>query len=132
MFDLLIKDLEKEMAEAETEERNYQADFETMMRESAAKRSSESKLLSVKMSTLADTEGVLLSLEVPKSIRERVHCPLQVHRYAEQQRPQRRSSMTLSGRFPKWTRRPRHGSASTRRLRMFNALDANGSRIGRQ
>ena len=96
MFDLLIKDLEKEMAEAETEERNYQADFETMMRESAAKRSSESKLLSVKMSTLADTEGVLLSLEVPKSIRERVHCPLQVHRYAEQQRPQRRSSLTFS------------------------------------
>ena len=63
MFDLLIKDLEKEMAEAETEERNSQADFETMMRESAAKRSSESKLLSRKVSTLADTEGELLSLK---------------------------------------------------------------------
>ena len=66
MLDLLIKDLVKEMTEAETEEINSQADFETMMRELAAMRSSESKLLSGKMSTLADTEGELLSLEDSK------------------------------------------------------------------
>jgi len=63
MIDLLIRDLEKEMTEAETEERNSQADYETMMKESAAKRSSDSKSLSGKVSTLADTEAELVSLK---------------------------------------------------------------------
>merc|ERR1712061_417033 len=33
MIDLLVKDLEKEMTEAETEEKEAQADYETMMKE---------------------------------------------------------------------------------------------------
>ena len=36
MIDLLIKDLEKEMTEAETEEKDSQADYEGMTRMSAA------------------------------------------------------------------------------------------------
>merc|ERR1719336_2534380 len=50
MIDLLIKDLDKEMTEAETEEKNAQADYETMMKESSAKRVADSK-------SLADKQG---------------------------------------------------------------------------
>merc|ERR1719394_545745 len=45
MIDLLIKDLDKELTEAETEEKNSQADYETMMKESSAKRVADSKSL---------------------------------------------------------------------------------------
>merc|ERR1712060_716070 len=38
MIDLLIKDLDKEMTEAETDEKNSQADYEQMMKDSAEKR----------------------------------------------------------------------------------------------
>merc|ERR1712194_345848 len=63
MVDLLIKGLDKEMTEASTDEKNSQSDYETMMSESAAKRTSDSKSLSGKVSTLADTEGELESLK---------------------------------------------------------------------
>jgi len=63
MIDLLIKDLDKEMTEASVEEKNSQADYGTMMSESAAKRVSDSKSLSGKVSTLADTESELESLK---------------------------------------------------------------------
>jgi len=63
MINLLIKDLDKEMTEAETEEKNSQSDYETMMTESAEKRRSDSKSLSGKVSTLADTESELESLK---------------------------------------------------------------------
>merc|ERR1719254_390585 len=59
MIDLLIKDLDKEMTEAETDEKNSQADYETMMKDSAAKRTSDSKALSQKGSAKADTEAAL-------------------------------------------------------------------------
>merc|ERR1711972_1003631 len=45
MIDLLIKDLEKEMTEAETDEKDGQVDYETMMKGSAAKRTTDSKAL---------------------------------------------------------------------------------------
>jgi len=63
MIDLLVKDLDKEMTEAETDEKNAQASYETMMKESSAKRTGDSKSLSGKVSTLADTEGELISLK---------------------------------------------------------------------
>jgi len=66
MIDLLIRDLSKEMTEAETEEKNAQADYVTLMSESSAKRSTDSKALSGKASTLADTESELLSLDGSK------------------------------------------------------------------
>jgi chromosome segregation ATPase len=66
MVNLLIKDLDKEMTEAETDEKNAQSDYETMMKESAAKRSTDSKSLTRKVSTLADTEAELESLKEAK------------------------------------------------------------------
>merc|ERR1740121_1304287 len=59
MIDLLIKDLTKEMTEAETDEKDSQADYEQMMRDSAAKRTTDSKALTAKSSAKADTEAEL-------------------------------------------------------------------------
>jgi len=59
MIDLLIKDLAKEMTEAETDEKDSQADYEQMMKDSAAKRTADSKALTAKGSSKADTEAAL-------------------------------------------------------------------------
>merc|ERR1711979_166753 len=59
MIDLLIKDLAKEMTEAETEEKDAQSDYEQMMSDSAAKRTVDSKSLTEKGSAKADTEAQL-------------------------------------------------------------------------
>jgi predicted nucleic acid-binding Zn-ribbon protein len=59
MIDVLIADLEKEMTEAKAEEKNGQEDYETMMSESAAKRTEDSKALGNKMSAKADSEKML-------------------------------------------------------------------------
>jgi len=59
MVDLLIKDLDKEMTEAETEEKDSQADYEEMMKMSAGKRTTDSKTLTEKESTKASLEGDL-------------------------------------------------------------------------
>merc|ERR1719350_1781766 len=59
MMDLLIGDLDKEMTEAETDEKNSQSDYEQMMKDSAAKRTSDSKALTAKGSAKADTEAAL-------------------------------------------------------------------------
>merc|ERR1719517_328865 len=59
MIDLLVKDLDKEMTEAETTEKDAQADYETMMKDSAAKRAEDSKMLADKEATLADMQASL-------------------------------------------------------------------------
>jgi len=59
MIDLLVKDLDKEMAEAETSEKDAQADYETLMGDSAAKRTADASLLTEKTSTKASLEGDL-------------------------------------------------------------------------
>merc|ERR1719469_1154215 len=59
MIDLLIKDLQKEMTEAETQEKDLQADYEQMMKDSAAKRTTDSKSLTEKGSSKADVESAL-------------------------------------------------------------------------
>jgi chromosome segregation ATPase len=59
MIDLLIKDLDKEMTEAETEEKDTQADYEQMMKDSAEKRSGDAKALENKESAKADMEESL-------------------------------------------------------------------------
>merc|ERR1719486_1605416 len=61
MIDLIIKDLDKEMTEAETSEKDSQGDYETMMKNSAGKRASDSKSLANKESTLADMQADLES-----------------------------------------------------------------------
>merc|ERR1719319_1830433 len=59
MIDLLIKDLAKEMTEAETDEKDSQSDYEQMMKDSAAKRTTDSRVLTAKTSAKADTEAEL-------------------------------------------------------------------------
>merc|ERR1719510_1221677 len=59
MIDVLIADLDKEMTEAKADEKNGQEDYETMMSESAAKRTEDSKSLSAKMEAKADAEKTL-------------------------------------------------------------------------
>merc|ERR1719222_1491213 len=61
MIDLIIKDLDKEMTEAKTTEKDAQADYETMMKDSASKRADDSKTLADKESTLADMQASLAS-----------------------------------------------------------------------
>jgi septal ring factor EnvC (AmiA/AmiB activator) len=56
MINLLITDLDKEMAEAETTEKDSQADYEELMRDSADKRAQDSKTLADKESAKAQTE----------------------------------------------------------------------------
>merc|ERR1719510_1724789 len=59
MIDLLIKDLDTEMTEAETQEKDAQSDYETTMKDSAQKRTLDSKSLAEKTSTKADLEADL-------------------------------------------------------------------------
>merc|ERR1719145_480233 len=47
------------MTEEETKEKDAQADYETMMKDSAAKRADDSKMLADKESTLADMQASL-------------------------------------------------------------------------
>merc|ERR1719223_2414480 len=57
MIDLLVKDLDKEMTEAKTTEKDAQADYEQMMKDSSAKRADDSKTLSDKQGAKADTQA---------------------------------------------------------------------------
>jgi len=59
MIDLLIADLDKEMTVAETDEKDAQEDYETLMSDSATKRTKDSKLLSEKKTIKAETEADL-------------------------------------------------------------------------
>merc|ERR1719218_100928 len=59
MIDLLVKDLDKEMTEAKTTEKDSQADYEQMMKDSASKRADDSKTLADKQGTLADLQASL-------------------------------------------------------------------------
>merc|ERR1719198_1914026 len=54
MIDLLVKDLDKEMTVATTEEKDAQADYEKMMADSAAKRAEDSKSVEDKKAAIAD------------------------------------------------------------------------------
>merc|ERR1719512_524729 len=63
MIDLLIKDLQKEMTEAETQEKDSQADYEQMMKDSAAKRTIDSNNVADKGSAKADEESALQAHE---------------------------------------------------------------------
>jgi len=64
MIDLLIKDLDQEMTEAKAEETDGQADYERLMKDSAAKRVADSKSLTSKQAAKADTESALAAMSV--------------------------------------------------------------------
>merc|ERR1719450_46016 len=59
MIDLLVKDLTKEMTEAEVTEKDAQSDYEKLMAESAEKRAQDSKAIADKTSSKADAEESL-------------------------------------------------------------------------
>jgi hypothetical protein len=59
MIDLLIADLDKEMQESTVEEKNAQAEYETMMKESSTKRAADSKSVTQKTEEKATTEEEL-------------------------------------------------------------------------
>jgi septal ring factor EnvC (AmiA/AmiB activator) len=63
MIDLLIKDLDTEMTEAETEEKLAQEEYEELMADSAAKRASDSKSVTDKEGVKANTEAALAADE---------------------------------------------------------------------
>merc|ERR1719284_1877706 len=61
MIDLLVKDLDKEMTEAETEEKNSQEGYEKLMADSAEERAMSSKMLASKAENKANLEADLQS-----------------------------------------------------------------------
>merc|ERR1712054_339172 len=67
MIDLLVKDLDKEMTVAKTEEKDAQADYETMMKDAASKRADDSKALANKEKTLADLQSSLQTSQEDKA-----------------------------------------------------------------
>lgn len=68
MINLLIGDLEKEMTEAETEEKDAQADYEAMMSDSSEKRRADAKTLTGSEATKAELQTDLEShIETKKS-----------------------------------------------------------------
>jgi len=79
MVDLLVKDLDKEMTEAEVTEKDAQADYEAMVKDSAEKRIADSKALEDKSATKADLEAKLLKLQEDKdSTAKSLHATLKV------------------------------------------------------
>jgi len=71
MIDMLIKDLKKEMTQAELEEKDGQEDYETFMKDSATKRAEDSKSMTDKEGALADLETGLGQQKSDKSQAEK-------------------------------------------------------------
>jgi predicted nucleic acid-binding Zn-ribbon protein len=59
MINLLVKDLDKEMTEAQAEEKDAQADYEQLMEDSADKRAADAKSLAEQEAAKADAEAAL-------------------------------------------------------------------------
>merc|ERR1719326_2571995 len=59
MIDLLVKELDAELQEAEINEKDAQSDYETLMAESATKRADDSKSMSDKTASKASMEEAL-------------------------------------------------------------------------
>mmetsp|Transcript_85302 Transcript_85302/g.134676 ORF Transcript_85302/g.134676 Transcript_85302/m.134676 type:complete len:205 (+) Transcript_85302:1-615(+) len=59
MIDLLVKDLDKEMQEAEVTEKDAQKEYESMMADSASKRAEDSKMITDKSGMKAQLETEL-------------------------------------------------------------------------
>jgi len=60
MLDMMVQDLDKEITETEVEEKENQAEYETLIKESAAKRAADSKSIEDKESAKADLEANLI------------------------------------------------------------------------
>merc|ERR1719188_716532 len=71
MMDILVHDLETETAEAETDEKLAQQEYEQTMSDSAAKRSADSKSISDKEGTKAEMQTVLETSDGEKKSTEK-------------------------------------------------------------
>merc|ERR1719235_306041 len=67
MIDDLKKDLEVEMTEATTEEKNSQEEYEELMKDSAEKRATDSKSIASKTAGKADTESDLVEAKAEQT-----------------------------------------------------------------
>merc|ERR1719399_695302 len=67
MMDLLVKDLDKEMTEAEAMEKDAQEDYEIFMKDSAEKRAEDSKAITDKEAAIAAMEQELQAAEDDKA-----------------------------------------------------------------
>merc|ERR1711988_1620780 len=67
MLDMMVADLDKEITEIETEEKEAQSEYETFMKDSADKRASDSKSIADKEGFKADTEATLIKDEESKT-----------------------------------------------------------------
>merc|ERR1740120_39970 len=63
MLDMMVADLDKEITEIETEEKENQAEYETFMKDSAEKRANDAKSIADKESAKADSEASLIKTE---------------------------------------------------------------------
>jgi septal ring factor EnvC (AmiA/AmiB activator) len=70
MMDLLIKDLDKEMTQATAEEKDAQADYEQLMKDSAEKRAEDAKTLTDKEASKANMEAELQAHQDTKASTE--------------------------------------------------------------
>jgi len=67
MLDMMVADLDKEITEIETEEKENQKEYEEFMSDSAAKRAADAKSISDKEGAKADMEATLLKAEEEKT-----------------------------------------------------------------
>merc|ERR1719191_1984927 len=67
MLDMMVADLDKEITEIETEEKENQAEYETFMKDSADKRANDAKSIADKESAKADSEAALIKTKEEKT-----------------------------------------------------------------
>merc|ERR1719335_1697568 len=67
MLDMMVADLDKEITEIETEEKENQAEYEEFMRDSAGKRATDAKSIADKESAKAESEASLIKTEEEKT-----------------------------------------------------------------
>jgi len=67
MLDMMVADLDKEITEIETEEKENQAEYEQFMKDSASKRASDAKSIEDKESAKADLESTLIAAKEEKT-----------------------------------------------------------------
>jgi peptidoglycan hydrolase CwlO-like protein len=67
MMDMMIADLDKEITEIEVEEKENQSEYEAFMKDSAAKRASDSKSIEDKEAAKADLESTLVTTSEEKT-----------------------------------------------------------------
>merc|ERR1719473_2662538 len=72
MMDMLIADLDKEMKEAEVEEKDAQGEYEEFMADSAAKRAQDSKAIADKEGEVANLKEELQAANDSKKAEEKV------------------------------------------------------------